>query len=107
MSTTAACSQTEQGAPENYPENSIERAILRDGTQILVRPIRPDDAPRLQHGFTHLSPESIYLRFLETFKGLSDQQAENFATVDYQDRMALCSIHPGRRSRALDWRSAL
>jgi len=87
--TTAACSQTEQGAPENYPENCIERAILRDGTQVLLRPIRPDDAPRLQAGFLRLSPESIYLRFFEALKELPDNQAEGFATVDYKDRMAL------------------
>jgi len=89
MPITAACSQTEQGAPENYPENCIESAKLRDGTQVLVRPIRPDDAPRLQAGFTRLSAESIYLRFFETFKELPDNQAVMFATVDYQDRMAL------------------
>jgi RimJ/RimL family protein N-acetyltransferase len=86
--TTTAWSQTGQEAPENYPGEWIEWATLRDGAQVLLRPIRPDDAPRLQHGFTHLSPESIYLRFLETFKALSDQQAENFANVDYQNRMA-------------------
>jgi acetyltransferase len=86
--TAATRSQAGQGGPENYSGECIEWVTLMDGTQVLIRPIRPDDAPRLQHGFTHLSPESIYLRFLETFKALSDQQAENFATVDYQNRMA-------------------
>ena len=89
MPITAACSQTEQGAPENYPEGCVESVILRDGTPVLVRPIRPEDAPRLQAGFTRLSSESIYLRFFETFKELPDNQAAMFATVDYQDRMAL------------------
>jgi RimJ/RimL family protein N-acetyltransferase len=92
MPTTAACSQTEQGAPENYPEGCVESAILRDGTPVLVRPIRPEDAKRLQTGFTRLSPESIYLRFFETFKELPDNQAMMFATVDYQDRMALVAV---------------
>jgi RimJ/RimL family protein N-acetyltransferase len=55
----------------------------------VLRPIRPDDAPRLQEGFAHLSTQSIYMRFLQAASGLSDAQAQRFATVDYVDRMAL------------------
>jgi GNAT superfamily N-acetyltransferase len=78
--------------PENYPSESIEEVILRDGTLVTIRPIRPDDAPRLQAGFKRLSAESIYLRFLETTKELSDEQAQRFATVDYQTSMAMVGI---------------
>jgi acetyltransferase len=74
--------------PENYPSEYIEEVTLKDGSKVLLRPIRPDDAPRLQHGFQHLSAQSIYLRFLESAKELSDAQAQAFATVDYQNRMA-------------------
>ena len=75
--------------PENYPHEYIEEVTLRDGSQVLLRPIRPDDAARLQHGFSHLSAQSIYLRFLETAKELTDEQAKAYATVDYQSRMAM------------------
>lgn len=75
--------------PPNYPSECIETVILRNGTPVLLRPIRPDDAPRLQEGFARLSPQTIYLRFLQTFKELTDEQARQFATVDYQQRMAL------------------
>jgi acetyltransferase len=74
--------------PDNYPRDYIEEVTLKDGSKVLLRPIRPDDAPRLQHAFLHLSPQSIYLRFLETARELSDERARAFATVDYQDRMA-------------------
>ena len=72
-----------------YPTEYIEEIELKDGTKILLRPIRPDDAPRLQKGFTMLSPQTIYMRFLEAAKGLSDKQAHQLAEVDYQYRMAL------------------
>jgi RimJ/RimL family protein N-acetyltransferase len=75
--------------PSGYPNECIETVFLKDGTQVLLRPIRPDDAPRLQEGFARLSPQTIYLRFLQTFKELTDEQARQFATVDYQQRMAL------------------
>ena len=78
----------EKNLPEAYPSEWIDRATLRDGTLVTIRPIRPDDAPRLQAGFARLSPQSIYLRFLESYKVLTDKQAKEFATLDYQNRMA-------------------
>jgi len=72
-----------------YPSDYIESVTLRDGTQVTIRPIRPDDAPRLQVTFKRLSSQTIYSRFFETFKQLSDKQAMYFANVDYQERMAL------------------
>jgi acetyltransferase len=74
---------------KNYPYEVIEKAELKDGSEVTVRPIRPEDAPLLQAGFSRLSSESIYLRFLETFNQLTDKQARDFSTVDYHKRMAL------------------
>jgi acetyltransferase len=73
----------------NYPKEYIEFANLRDGTSVLIRPIRPDDAPRLQEAFALLSPETIFLRFLGAFHELTDEQAAYFANVDYLRKMAL------------------
>ncbi|HEX7972853.1 MAG TPA: GNAT family N-acetyltransferase [Anaerolineales bacterium] len=75
--------------PAGYPLDYIETVTLRDGLQVILRPIRPDDAPRLQEGFNRLSQRSVYLRFLESFRQLPDEQAENFARLDYANRMAL------------------
>jgi len=66
-----------------------ETVSLRDGTPVTLRAIRPDDAPRLQALFYRLSPESIYLRFLQSRKSVTDQEATALATVDYQHRMAM------------------
>jgi acetyltransferase len=74
---------------KNYPFEAIENVELKDGSEVTIRPIRPEDAPLLQAGFSRLSPESIYLRFLETFNQLTDKQARDFSTVDYHKRMAL------------------
>jgi acetyltransferase len=62
---------------------------LRDGTTATIRPIHPDDAPRLQALFHRLSPESIALRFLGQPKELPYEQAKQLANVDYRKRMAL------------------
>lgn len=62
---------------------------LRDGRIVSIRPIAPEDAPRLQAGFAHLSPLTIYLRFSSARTGLSDTEAQTLTTVDGHYRMAL------------------
>jgi len=78
----------------NYPAEWVKTVVLKDGTETIIRPIKPEDAPRLQAGFKKLSPQTIYLRFLQSFHELSDKQAQYFATVDYQHRMALVAVVP-------------
>ncbi len=75
-----------------YPSEYIEQVALKDGVQVEIRPIRPDDAPRLQQGFRMLSPQTIYLRFFEAARELSDRQANFLASVDYEQRMALVGV---------------
>ena len=67
----------------------LEIVTLKDGSQVTLRLIRPDDAPRLQEGFSRLTPQTIYMRFLQAAKELTDQQARELAEVDYQTRMAI------------------
>ena len=69
-----------------------ESITLKDGTKIIIRPIRPDDADDLQAAFQRLSMESIYLRFLSFKKELSDEEARQLATLDYSSRMAFVAI---------------
>ena len=56
---------------------------------IAIRPIRPDDATRLQAAFAQLSPETIYDRFMGYKKALPDQEARELTSLDYDSHMAL------------------
>ena len=38
-------------------------AVLSDGAAVHIRTISPDDGPRLVAFHSHLSPDTIYLRF--------------------------------------------
>jgi acetyltransferase len=75
-----------------YPSEYVESITLSTGEGVVIRPILPEDAERLQTTFRRLSPETIFLRFLETFKELSDKQAFHFANVDYKTHMALVAL---------------
>jgi GNAT superfamily N-acetyltransferase len=75
--------------PAEYP-NELERdATLKDGTVIHLRPIRPDDAPRLVALFDRLSQQTTYQRFFSVLKRLPPAYARVFANVDYRQRLAI------------------
>ena len=54
-----------------------------------LRPIRPDDAPRLVEHYARLSAHSAYQRFFSVMKRLPPDWARFLAEVDYRRRLAL------------------
>lgn len=74
-------------------EIEAQGARLRNGTEVTVRPICPNDAPRLQALFARLSSESIFFRFLGHCNELAGERAEDLANVDYQTQMAFVATH--------------
>jgi RimJ/RimL family protein N-acetyltransferase len=75
--------------PTEYPRELAHDAGLRDGSSVHIRPIRPDDAPRLQELYDRLS------RFFTIMKRLPPDWARILATVDYRRRLALVAEHDG------------
>ena len=68
------------------PHDSFD---LRDGREVWVRRMLPDDAPRLVEAYDHLSRYSAYQRFFTVMKRLPPDWARVFANVDYRRRLAL------------------
>jgi RimJ/RimL family protein N-acetyltransferase len=78
-----------------YPRE-LERAVsLRDGTVVRLRPIRPEDAPRLVEMYDRLSRHSAYQRFFTVMRRLPPDWAQMLATVDYRRRLAIVAEHAG------------
>ena len=69
---------------------------LRDGTEVLVRPISPDDRDLLGSAFAALSDRSRYLRFQAPMAELSDRQLAYLTSVDHHDHEALIALDPGQ-----------
>lgn len=67
---------------------------LPDGTDILVRPIQPDDKALLVDGLTRLSPESVYRRFLSPKHHFSDGELRYLTEIDGNDHVALVALRP-------------
>lgn len=67
---------------------------LRDGSPVLVRPVRPDDKAELRDAFDRLSDESRYLRFSGAKKRLTDSELAYLTEVDHHDHEALAALDP-------------
>ena len=72
-----------------FPAELARGVRLRDGTYLRIRPIRPDDEPRLVELYDRLGTHTAYQRFFTVMRRLSPDWARFFANVDYQERLAL------------------
>jgi acetyl coenzyme A synthetase (ADP forming)-like protein len=79
-----------------YPARYESDIVLRDGSTLQLRPIRPEDFEGLLELHRRLSPQSIYFRFFAPIRELSRQRAIELATVDYKDSFALVGELAGR-----------
>lgn len=66
-----------------------ETITLRDGRDVVLRPIDRDDADGLIRFHNHLSPDSQYFRFFGPKPRLSAAEAAYLAGVDYHRRFAI------------------
>jgi len=71
-----------------------ERQRLPNGREVLIRPIRPEDAEPLRAGFGLLQPEEVRQRFLTSMRELSPETAERFAKVNPKTEFALVAAEP-------------
>jgi ribosomal protein S18 acetylase RimI-like enzyme len=65
---------------------------LRDGSMLVVRPIRRTDAPLLVDGFARLSPQSRWQRFMIGKNALTAKEVRYFTDVDHRDHEALVAL---------------
>ena len=80
--------------PPGYPRELERDLMLRDGARVRIRPIRPEDAPRLVAAYQRLSAHSAYQRFFSVRRRLPPDWAQFLATVDYRQRLALIVERP-------------
>jgi RimJ/RimL family protein N-acetyltransferase len=73
---------------------SVERVDLRlrDGTELLIRPIRADDKALLARGMAALSPRSARLRFLAPKDHLTLAELRYLTEIDHVDHYALIAV---------------
>ena len=71
-----------------------EQVRLPNGREILIRPIRPEDAGPMQAAFTLLKPDEIRQRFLHPMKELGTSQVDLLVRPDPRRDFALVAAEP-------------
>ena len=71
---------------------------LRDGSAVLIRPVRRTDSPLLAEGFARLSERSRWSRFLGRKNMLTEADLSYFTDIDHHDHEALGALDHVRGS---------
>ena len=72
-----------------YPSQYCKTHVLPDGTEVLLRPIRPEDEPMEAQLFDYLSKETIYFRFFGYVPDVNHEFLSRFTHIDYDREMAI------------------
>lgn len=75
-----------------YPVHLQQEFVARDGSLVHIRPIRPEDAALAQNFVQALSPESRYMRFMNSIRELSPIQLYRLTQIDYDRELALLAV---------------
>ena len=71
-----------------------ERQRLPNGRELLIRPIRPEDAEPLRAGFALLQPDEVRQRFLYSTRELTPDMAQRLTRLNPRNEFALVAAEP-------------
>jgi acetyltransferase len=72
-----------------YPVRYVMPWRLRDGTEIMLRPVRPEDEPLLFELFGSLSERTETERFFSPIKDWTHQMLTRFCNIDYDREIVI------------------
>lgn len=77
-----------------YPTKYITQWKLKDGTPVLLRPIKPEDEECFKKLFLTLSPETMRFRFFQVIKEISHETMTRYCNLDYDREIAIIAELP-------------
>jgi acetyltransferase len=98
--------QLPKAAIRPYPRRYVSSWTMKDGTQVTIRPIRPEDEPLIAKFHETLSDRSVYLRYfcsLSLSRRVAHERLLRICFGDYDREMALVAEHtdPGTGERRI------
>ncbi len=88
-------SRAAAAGPAAYPAQEESDVVLKSGSTLRLRPVRPEDAPALLAFYERLSPDSLYFRFFSVPR-LDIKKAQSVSRVDYENTFGLIGETAGR-----------
>lgn len=85
-----------------YPTKYVMHWRLPDGTEVLLRPIKPEDEPLEHEMLMSLSEETLRERFFQAIKHITHEMHIRFCNIDYDREMAIVAeIREGDKRRII------
>jgi len=85
-----------------YPTKYVVPWRLKDGTDVTLRPIRPEDERREYEFVKGLSDETSRFRFFRIIKELSHEDLVRFCNIDYDREMAIIAeVRDGEKRKEI------
>jgi len=78
-----------------YPSELEESWHLPSGLNVIVRPIKPEDANIEQDFVRNLSEQSRFFRFMRVMQELTPEMLARFTQIDYDREMAFIALSDG------------
>ncbi len=72
-----------------YPTRYVAPWRMNDGTEVLLRPIRPEDEPMIGDMLRTMSEASLKSRFFAGLPELSHERLVRFTNIDYERELAI------------------
>ncbi len=82
-----------------YPNRYASNWTMKDGSDVLIRPIRPEDEPMMVKFHATLSERSVYLRYFHLMnlpQRVAHERLTRICFIDYDREMALVAERHGR-----------
>ncbi|HET7784807.1 MAG TPA: bifunctional acetate--CoA ligase family protein/GNAT family N-acetyltransferase [Myxococcales bacterium] len=82
-----------------YPLRFVGKARMKNGAEVVIRPIRPEDEPKMVDFHKTLSDESVYYRYAGTLKldmRVAHERLARLCFIDYDREMALIAELSGK-----------
>ena len=70
----------------------VHHDVLPDGTRVLMRPLRPEDAVHYPEFIAHVTLEDARLRFFSAIKEFSEERIAELTQLDYHRAMAFIAL---------------
>ena len=77
-----------------YPEELEHYEVLRDGTEIFFRPVRPTDEPSMAEMLYSLSKESVRTRYFTYSMAFPHKAVQKLTNIDYRNDLAIVGVVP-------------
>ncbi len=75
-----------------YPNQYESDWMMRDGTPVLLRPMKPEDEPLVSDFLSRCSEETIYFRYFRLIKKWTHEMLIRFTQNDYDREMGLMAL---------------